>query len=141
MANRILIAENWQNRIRDKIGTDDTYLPDSVIEQPDIIKIAEANIIAQIPEYLTLTDDLRVYLEYCVVLECSILLCPSMAARLPKKEAGPHESHELGIDWDKKKADFEVEKETYIMKIIDTMFPNSIPKLNSFIVTYPTREW
>ena len=45
MANKILTAENWQQRIRDKLGIDIAYLPNTVIEQPDYITIAESNII------------------------------------------------------------------------------------------------
>ncbi len=142
MANRILTAENWKERIRDKIGIESAYLPDSAIQSPDCITVAEANIIAQIPEYATLTDDLRVYLEYCVVLECCILLCNSMPVRLPNKESGPHASYELSVDWNNKKAEFEVEREKYIMKIIDTLFPNSNPSpLSHFSVTNPVKEW
>ena len=55
------------------MGVDDAYLPDDLLNSPDIITLAEANIISQIPDYATLTNDLRVYLEYAVVLECCIL--------------------------------------------------------------------
>ncbi|HUV85329.1 MAG TPA: hypothetical protein VMV86_06425 [Methanosarcinales archaeon] len=118
MANRILTAEGWEARIQSIMGVNLAYLPNTDIGQPDIITVAEANIIAQIPDYAALTDDDKVYLEAAVVAECSILLCPSMAARLPKKEQGPHETHELDIDWNKKKADFEVERDGYVGKIL-----------------------
>lgn len=119
MANRILTAEGWQQRIRDKMGIDAAaYLPDTAIEQPDCITVAEANIIAQIPDYASLVDDKKVYLEAAVVAECCSLLCPSMAARLPKKEQGPHETHEIDINWNKKKAEFEFERDGYIGKIV-----------------------
>jgi hypothetical protein len=118
MANRILKAEGWQQRIRDKLGVDAAYLSDSTLSQPDIITVAEANIIAQMPDYATLQDDKKVYLEAAVVAECASLLCPSMAARLPKKEQGPHETHEIETDWNQKKADFEAERDRYIGNII-----------------------
>jgi hypothetical protein len=117
MANRILKAEGWQQRIRDKMGVDAAYLSDSTLSQPDIITVAEANIIAQIPDYAGLADDKKVYLEAAVVCECASLLCPSMSARLPKKEQGPHETHELEIDWNKKQTEFEVERDGYVGKI------------------------
>jgi len=141
MTNRILTNDGWEKRIQDKLGVDPAYLSNDAINQRDVINIAEANIIAQIPEYATLEDDLKIYLEYAVVLECCILLCSSMSARLPKKETGPHTSHELGIDWDKKKIGFEEEKEMYIMKIIDTLFPNTPSSLPFFIITSPKKEW
>jgi hypothetical protein len=119
MANRILTEENWQQRIRDKLGVDAAYLPDTVIQQPDIITVAETNIIEQIPNYASLEDDKKVYLEAAVVCECAALLCPSMPARLPITQQGPHESHQLYIDWDKKKANFETDRDGYIGKAID----------------------
>lgn len=138
MANRILKDENWQQRIRDKMGIDAAYLPDAAIEQPEVITVAEANIIAQIPDYESLSDDKKVYLEAAVVCECCSLLCPSMAARLPKKEQGPHETHEVAIDWDKKKADFATERDEYIGKILS---PSSFSSLLHFGISNPVREW
>lgn len=140
MENRILVEENWQQRIRDKMGVDEAYLPDSVLEQPDCIGVAEANIVSIIPNYSTLDGDSKIYLEYAVVLECCILLCPGMAARLPKKEGGPHASHELWISWDNKKAELIEERDNYIGKIIELEGLPS-PSLPYFTVTYPKREW
>lgn len=142
MENRILKEENWQQRIRNKMGVDDAYLPDLSIEQPDIITVAETNIIGQIPDYSTLEDDVRVYLESAVVLECCVLLSPSMSARLPKKQTGPHEGYELWINWDNKKNEFEQERDAYIGKVIELAFPELLSTtLLNFKVTYPKRSW
>lgn len=118
MPNKILTATGWEKRIQDKLGVDPAYLPDTAIQQPETITVAEANIIAQIPDYASLADDKKVYLEAAVVCECCILLCPSMAARLPKKEQGPHETHELDINWNNKKVEFEEERNGYVGKIV-----------------------
>lgn len=142
MENRILINEGWEKRIQDKLGVDPAYLPNEVIQQPDIIGVAEANIISQIPDYTGLEGDSRVYLESAVVLECCILLCPGMAARLPKKEAGPHMNHELWVNWDNKKVQFEEERNGCIGKVLEIAFPDIAPSnLLYFTVTYPKREW
>ncbi|MDR7856086.1 hypothetical protein [Tissierella sp.] len=114
MSNRILIAENWQTRIRDKMGVDIAYLPDSTIEQKDII---------------------------AVVLECCILLCPSMSARLPKKESGPHAGHELYVNWDNKKLEFIDDRNNLVGKILDQVSPTLSSQSNNFRVTYPKRGW
>ena len=143
MANRILTSVGWEKRVLNKLGVDPAYLSEDVINSQDIITVAEANIIAQIPEYTTIDkeSDLWVYLENAVVLECCILLCPSMSTRLPKKESGEHASYELGTDWSKKKAEFKEEKEETIMKIIDTLFPLNVPHVSNFTVTFPKRGW
>lgn len=140
MDNRILNKEGWQQRIRDKMGVDFAYLPDSAIEQPDIIQVAEANIISMVPDYEALDGDARLYLENATVLECCILLASSMAARLPAKSIGPHARYELGIDWDQKKAEFVEERNSSLNKIAElTGLP--YPTLPTFIVTYPKRGW
>lgn len=141
MANRILVDTGWQQRIRDKLGLLEPYLPDSVIEQPENITVAEANIIAQLPDYGGLEDDAKVYLEAAVVCECSAIICPSLPSRLPTKETGPHESHELDVDWEKTKADLEAERNGYIGKVIEIAVPELRPlPLLHFTVTRP-RRW
>lgn len=144
MDNRILIKDGYENRVRSKMGVSEPYLLDVDINFPDIITVAEANIISQIPDYeeIAIGGDSRVYLESAVVLECCILLCPSMSARLPKKESGPHAGHELYVNWDNKKAEFEQERDGYIGKIFELEFPDLLPStLLGFRVTYPIREW
>jgi hypothetical protein len=137
MANRILTAVGWQQRILDKLGIDAAYLPLTAIEQPECISVAEANIIKQVPDYASLIDDDLIYLEAAVVCECSALLCPGMPARLPVREQGPSETHELNIDWTKRKADFETERDGYIGSISTV----SVPSLLHFSVSNPVRGW
>ncbi len=136
MENRILTGDNWQQRIRDLMGLDAAYLPDTTIEQPDIITVAEANIIEQVPDYTNLQDDKKVYLEAAVVCECASLLSPGMAARLPTKEQGPSETHEINVDWNKKKAEFENNRDGYVGKIVTT---SSSPILFHFGISNPGR--
>ena len=118
MANLILTAIGWQSRVRNRLGVDDAYLTEADIAQPDIISVAEANIIEQVPDYATLTGSKRTWLEAATVCECAALLCPSMAARLPASEQGPHFTREVAVDWDKKRQELEAERDSYIAKIV-----------------------
>lgn len=143
MTNRILLDVGWEKRILNKLGVDPAYLSEEVINSPDIITVAESNIIKQIPDYATINADSeeRIYLEAAVVSECCVLLCPGMTARLPKKETGPHASYELGIDWNKKKTEFVDERNESIFKILEKLFPDTLPSpLSNFNVTFP-RRW
>jgi hypothetical protein len=117
MANKILKAEGFEGRIRSKLGVDAAYVPDADINQPDIVAIAEANIIKVVPDYAALIGDDLVYLEAATVCECAILLCPSMPARLPVKEQGPSFTREIDIDWTEKQAKLEVERDGFISNI------------------------
>lgn len=117
MPNKILVEEGWEQRIRDKLGVDDANLPDSIIQQPDYITIAESNIIKAFPEYASLVDVDKVYIEAAVVCECARLLCPSLKARLPKIESGPAYKVELNVDWDKVALDLEAERDSNLGRI------------------------
>jgi len=117
MPNKILTDEGWEQRIRDKLGVDIAYLPDSVIQQPDYITIAESNIIRTCPEYASLADADKIHIEAAVVCECAKLLCPSMKARLPKSESGPAYKVEINIDWDKAALDLGVERDANLGNI------------------------
>jgi len=142
MANKILTDQGWEQRIRDKLGIDDAYVPDTVVQQPDVISIAESNIIMQTPDYTAVSTDGRIYLEAATVLECCILLCPGMASRLPTKQAGAHESHELSINWDKKREQFITERDGLVGKLLELDFPShSYGSLKLFSVTFPKRRW
>lgn len=142
MENRILIEIGYEDRIRSKMGVSEPYLPNKDINYPDIITVAETNIIGQLPDYTTLIDDSRTYLETVVVLECCILLCPSMSARLPKKETGPHAGHELYVNWDNKKLEFTNDRNELLGKILELNFPDDLsPTLLNFSATYPIRKW
>lgn len=142
MENRILKEIGYEKRIRSKMGVSEPYLPNEDINITDCIGVAEANIISIIPDYSILDGDSKLYLEYAVVLECCILLSPSMSARLPKKQTGPHEGHELWVNWDNKKAEFQEERNSYIGKIFELEFPDApSSSLPHFTVTYPKREW
>ncbi len=118
MANLILVAEGWQSRVRNRLGVDDAYLTDADIAQPDIITVAEANIIDQVPGYAILTGSKRTWLEAATVCECAALLCPSMAARLPATEQGPHFTRNVAVDWDKKRQELEAERDSYIGRVV-----------------------
>lgn len=140
MANRILTTDGYEERVRSKLGVSEPYLSNDDINQPEAITVAEANIIAQIPNYGGLDGDAKTYLEAAVVCECASLLCLSLSARLPKKETGPHEGHELAVDWAKKKSELVAERDGYIGKVIELAFPDKLPPtLLHFIVTRPVR--
>jgi hypothetical protein len=124
MTNKILKATGFESRIRSKLGVDAAYIPDADINQPDIIAIAESNIIRVVPDYDALTGDDLIYLEAATVCECAILLCPSMPARLPVKEQGPSMTIELDVDWDAKQVKLEAERDRFLSNISSADYVN-----------------
>jgi len=136
MSNRILTVVGWEARIRSKMGVLEPYLSDASIGQPEVVSVAEANIIKQVPDYASLTDDDLIYLEAAVVCECASLLSISMPARLPVRQQGPSETHELSIDWTQKKADFETERDGYIGNISTV----TISSFSHFSISSPSHH-
>ncbi len=125
MAKKIL-PEGYEQRIRDKLGVDDAYLPDSVLNQKDCVDIAEANIISQVPDYETLSGDKELYLEAATVCECAIVVIGTMRARLPENTRGPHIEYTVKADWDKRRRELITERIDYISKTV------SYPKVRHF---------
>lgn len=117
MPNLILTEAGWQQRVRDKLGVEDAYLPDTVIEQPEVITVAEAMIIEQVPDYASLTGTDKVWLEAATICQCAALLCSSMSARLPVREQGPSFTQEVAIDWNKKRDELEDERDIALTRI------------------------
>lgn len=117
MANKILTASGWEQRIRDELGVDAAYLSDAALGQPEIIAVAEELIIEQVPNYASLTGTDRVFLEAATVCQCAVLVCPSLPARLPNRSQGPHATHELQTNWERRRAEIEEKRDTYLARL------------------------
>lgn len=142
MANKILTGEGWENRIRYVLGVDEAYLPNDVLQSPDIIDMAEINIIDMIPGYSSIQGSNKTKLENATILESAILVCKGMPARLPIKEAGPHRNHELDIDWEKLEKKLKAQRDGVISDILEDEFGIILGlKGTTFTVTKPCREW
>jgi hypothetical protein len=128
-----IVKTGWEQQVRDELGADESYVPDSFLQQPTLIDLAEANVMKVIPGWETIPDSERVFLETAVVCECAALACPSMPARLPRKETGPHASYELDIDWFELQKSLQVKRDACLAGIVEAA---SIP---FFSVTGPGR--
>lgn len=117
MANLIL-GEGWEERVRNALGVKEAYLPDSAINRPEIIKIAEANITKRVPNYAALTGTDKVYLEAATVYECATLLCDEMPTRMPTQQVSPHLESRIDVKWDKKKKQLEDKRDTYLANLV-----------------------
>jgi hypothetical protein len=104
-----LTTAGWEERVRAKVGVDDSYLPDAVLAQPDVITVAEARVVKAVPAYASLTDDDRVFLEAATVCWAARQVITTMKARLPTRQKGPSGEYEVTVDWDKRKDDLEAE--------------------------------
>lgn len=113
----ILIGTDTATRVRSKLGVDSGYLPDDVILSKDFLDVAEYNIIELVPNYAELAGKDRIYLEAATVCEVAQLIAPTMPARLPVREQGPHATYEVNVDWEKKQKELQDERDAYIAEI------------------------
>lgn len=127
--NKILTKDFWQNRVREILGVSEPYLPNEALGMPDIIDIAEANIIDLVPNYESIPEDKKVYLESATVCECAVLACDSMPARMPTKESGPHASFEVEVDWANKRQELQDKRDINLSKLV------GMPKPIYFAIT------
>ncbi len=118
MPNLILTQVGWESRVRDKLGVDAAYLPDTVLQQPDIIGVAEAFIIDQVPDYAALTGTERLWLEAATVCAAAALACSQMPARLPTNEQTSEYRRENTIDWEGRREQLEQERDSYLARLI-----------------------
>jgi hypothetical protein len=120
MPNRILTNPGWEDRIRAKVGVDDSYLPDAVLQVPDVITVAEARVVKAVPTYATLTDDDRVFLEAATVCACAVQVIATMSARLPSRQKGPSGEYEVTVDWTARRRELLEEYERHLGELDTT---------------------
>jgi len=101
-----------QQRVRDKLGVHEAYLPDAVIAQPDFLGLAEAMI-------EKITNKEGKWKDAAIVCQCAALLCPTMDARLPKAEKDSFFQRESSIDWEKRRKELEEERDMALSHIIE----------------------
>src|SRR5690606_24995504 len=99
----VLVSEGWEQRVRDKLGVDEAYLPDSALQQPDVIHMAEAEVKAAVPNWDELPPEKLVFLEAAVICGAAILIITSMPARLPEEIRAPHSEVRNPVDGDRRK--------------------------------------
>lgn len=118
MPNLILTTVGWESRIRDKLGVDAAYLPNTVLQQPDVIGVAEAFIIGLVPDYATLTGTDRLWLEAATVCQAAALACPQMPTRLPRSEQTSEFRRENTVDWETRRKELEDERDFNLSQIV-----------------------
>lgn len=120
MPNKILTTHGWQERVRNKLGVDENYLPNAIIEQPEHINIAEEYAISHVPNYDSIDDDARIWLEAAVVAKCASIICPILKVIVPVREQGPHFTRDLTYNWDRRKKELEDECDMHLSVYMDS---------------------
>lgn len=122
--NKILTDEGYQTIIRDKIGLDSVYLPDSAIDRMDGVQLAETIIIERVPDYADLQGDDSLYLKmatiYCV---CALSARGFGQGTLRSEKLPDYQYENFEIDMKEKEKDFWDKVDEFLCKISTYSFP------------------
>ncbi|OMD34815.1 hypothetical protein [Paenibacillus odorifer] len=100
MANKILTTETYHEEIRGRLGVGEDVLSDANIDALSVLPIAEAKVIAAVPDYAELIDADRNYVYAAAVCMVAAMLAPSMTARIAKfKKDVDFSIENQAVDW------------------------------------------
>lgn len=137
MANKILIGATYQTEIRGRLGVDVLTLPDADIDVRSVVGIAEAKVIANVPDYASLVDDDLIYVYTASVCLVAAILAPSMSGRIAKSKKDFDFSIEnQNVNW--KSRSIELVNECY--SFISLISTQAGTDFTIFGVAGPTRD-
>lgn len=135
MASTILPA-GYDTNIQAWCGVTADDLPKTTIDI--ILRPIEAKLKKRIPTYASLTGDDQTFFYSGVECAIAAVCCPSLKAKMPRKEKGLSTDIESGADWDKLKADLQAQSEEYLSSITGQTY--SDVAITLFGVSGPIRE-
>jgi hypothetical protein len=77
----LILTDNYYDSVRVKLGADEFTLPNSAIDDPMILDVAERYVIRRVPNYDALDAVEQLFLRSAVISYICYLLCPTMAVR------------------------------------------------------------
>jgi hypothetical protein len=135
MANRILTSNTYHDEIRAQLGTDSGILLDTDIDALSVLPLAEAKVVARVPDYATLVNDDQTYLYSSAILMTAALLASSMKNRVKLQEGdSDYKYSKSDIDWDTRAKKLEADAYGFI----DLISTQTIIGLAQIAVAGPT---
>jgi hypothetical protein len=137
MANKILTTETYHEEIRGCLGVGEDVISNTDIDALSVLPIAEAKVIAAVPDYTDLIDDDRNYVYAAAVSMVAAMLAPSMTARIAKSKKDFDFSIENQVvDW--RARGIQLVDDAYaLIDLISTVIPSTDTPI--FGVAGPTR--
>ena len=98
----VILQAGYEDVVRSRLGIDADDLPDTELNQPLVVDLAEAIIIKRVPEYASVVDAVdQLYLQNAVISQICAIVCPSMPRRLNLKiSISDVKIEKEKIDWD-----------------------------------------
>jgi hypothetical protein len=136
VSNKILTGSTYYAEIQGRLGVDANTLPNADIDARSVLPIAEARVIASVPDYATLTGNDTDYLYTAAICMVAAILAPSMPARIKKSKKDFDFAFENQVvDWGKRSIQLVDESYSFV-NLISTQVVTQLPQLS---VAGPTR--
>lgn len=111
----MILGSDYAERIRNKIGVDETDLPIEAIDE--IRPMIEARMAKRYPDP---TEDDNVFLEAATVSMIAANLCQYLRTRIPISERGPHGSFEMAHSWPELQIWLERDASNWLAELAET---------------------
>jgi hypothetical protein len=135
-SNRILTTSTYHDEIRGRLGVDKNILPDSDIDAPSILPIAEARVVARVPDYARLTGDDQSFVYAAAVAMVAALLAPTMPSKLKASEGDSDYKYTNNpVNWSARAKELEDEAYSWI----DYISTQPVVELPPMTLAGPTR--
>jgi len=126
----------YHDEVRARLGVTLATLPDTDIDAPSVLPVAEGMVVARVPDYATLTVDNQSFVYAAAICMIGAVLSPSMAARIKASEGdSDYKYTNQAVAWEERKRDLTAEAYS-LMDLISTQITVELPQVG---VAGPTR--
>ncbi|MEK5060940.1 MULTISPECIES: hypothetical protein [unclassified Paenibacillus] len=115
----LILTTGYETVVRSKLGAKESEVPDTDINQPLFVDLAEAIVIKRVPEYSSITDAVDLLLiQNAVVSYICYLIAPSMGRRVNQEVSTIDVKWKKErVDWDERAQQFLADYETSLSQI------------------------
>jgi hypothetical protein len=129
-------ATTYHDEVRARLGVTLATLPDTDIDAPSVLPVAEGMVVSRVPDYATLTTDNQSFVYAACICMIGAVLAPSMAARIKASEGdSDYKYTNQAVAWEERKRDLTAEAYS-LMDLISTQVTVELPQAG---VAGPTR--
>jgi hypothetical protein len=121
----------YHDEVRARLGVDKGTLPDSDIDAPSVLPVAEGLVVARVPDYATLTTDNQSFVYAAAICMIGAVLAPSMPARIKASEGdSDYKYTNQAVAWEERKRELTAEAYS-LMDMISTQITVELPQVGA----------
>lgn len=125
----------YHDEVRARLGTDVGVIPDTDIDAPSVLPVAESLVVSRVPNYASLLADDQSLVYAAAILVIAAVLAPSMSNRVKLSEGDSDYKYEMQkVNWPQRKT--ELMGEAY--SLMDLISTQTTVDLTQMVATGPT---